>query len=157
MLHIGNLSEERLPRNAPHTEPIRREASDCAILPQPRSALGTRPGLLPQPEMFRAAAHSSCLTLSLPSSKSTFSQPSNDKCISEVVRIGNIITAMPEKPSSSYQCDVIFLARAAGNLKLITLGSERVQHKVDWPLHVGANPRDGGGGGGGEYSHIFPI
>ena len=31
------------------------------------------------------------LTLSLPSSKSTFSQPFKEKCISEVVRIGSII------------------------------------------------------------------
>ena len=33
----------------------------------------------------------SCLTLSLPSSKSTFSQPSKEKCISEVARICSII------------------------------------------------------------------
>ena len=32
------------------------------------------------------------LTLSLPSSKSTFSQPFKEKCISEVERIGSIIT-----------------------------------------------------------------
>ena len=31
------------------------------------------------------------LTLSLPSSKSTFSQPFKEKCISDVVRMGSII------------------------------------------------------------------
>ena len=43
------------------------------------------------------------LTLSLPSSKSTFSQPFEEKCISDVVRIGcSIIWVSYEKPSSSH-------------------------------------------------------
>ena len=38
------------------------------------------------------------LTLLIPSSKSTFSQPFKKKCISEVVRIGGIIISPLSKP-----------------------------------------------------------
>ena len=37
------------------------------------------------------------LTVSLPRSKSTFSQPFKEKCINEVVRIGSIIIFHPSK------------------------------------------------------------
>ena len=65
------------------------------------------------------------------SSISTFSQPFKEKRISEVVRIGSIIifhlSKLYEKPSSSY-CVLQYLWWSCrGNLKLITLGSERVK------------------------------
>ena len=73
------------------------------------------------------------LTLPLPSSKSTFSQPFKEKCTSDVVRIGSIITFHQSKLWKAkffILCGVIFLVRLRGNLKLITLGSERVQLEV---------------------------
>ena len=67
------------------------------------------------------------LTLSLPSSKSTFPQPFKKKFISEVVRIGWIIIFHLNKllkTKLSTLCGVIFLARQQGNLKLVTLGGK---------------------------------
>ena len=54
------------------------------------------------------------LTLPLPSSKSTFSQPFQEKCISEVVRICSIIIfhlSKLWKAKFFILCDVIFLVR----------------------------------------------
>ena len=74
--------------------------------------------------------HPEILTLSLPSSKSTFSQPFKEKCISEEVRIGTIIIIQfeysYEKPSSSYCVMRYFWRGCRGNVTLITLGSETV-------------------------------
>ena len=73
------------------------------------------------------------LTLSLPSSKSTFSQPFKDKCISDVVRIGNVIFHLSKqlwKAKFFILCDVIFWWGCRKNLKLITLVSERVKNCV---------------------------
>ena len=70
------------------------------------------------------------LALSLRSSKSTFSKPFKEKCISEVVRIGIIIIfhlSKLWKPKFFIKYDVKFLVRLQGNyLKLITVRSERV-------------------------------
>ena len=67
------------------------------------------------------------LTLSLPSSKSTFSQHFKEKCINKVVRIGSIIIFHQSKlwiwPSSSYRLMLYFWWGCRGNLKL----SERVK------------------------------
>ena len=68
----------------------------------------------------------------LPSSKSTFSQPFKDQCISEVVRIGSIFILHPSVYSSFIifilhlsklwkakffiLCDVIFLAKLQGGI-----------------------------------------
>ena len=60
---------------------------------------------------------------------STFPQPFKEKCISEVVRIGNVIIfhlSKLWKAKFFIQCGVIFLVMLQGNFKLITLGSERV-------------------------------
>ena len=54
------------------------------------------------------------LTLSLPSSKSTFSQPFQDKYISDGVRICRIVIShlsRLQKNKLSILCDVIFLVR----------------------------------------------
>ena len=54
------------------------------------------------------------LTLSLLSSKSTFSQPFKEKCVSEVARICSIIIfhlSKPLKVKFSILCAVIFLVR----------------------------------------------
>ena len=59
------------------------------------------------------------LTLSLLSSKSTFSQPFIEKCIRDVVRIGSI------KPRSSYCVMLYFWWGYRRNLTLFTLTSER--------------------------------
>ena len=61
------------------------------------------------------------LTLSLPSSKSTFSQPLKEKCISEVVRIGSItIFRLSElwKAMFFILCEVIFLMRPQGKFDI---------------------------------------
>ena len=65
------------------------------------------------------------ISLSLPSSKSTFSQPFKEKSMSEVARIGSLIIfhlSQLWKAKFSILCNVIFLVRLQGNLKLITLG-----------------------------------
>ena len=68
------------------------------------------------------------LTLSLPSSKSTFSQPFKEKCTSEIVRVVSIIISVSyEKPSSPYCAIERFWWGCRGNLILITLESERVK------------------------------
>ena len=64
------------------------------------------------------------LTLSIPSSKSTFSQPLKEKCICKVVRIGSKLW----NAKFIILCNVIFLVRLQG--KLITLGSERVDEAI---------------------------
>ena len=73
---------------------------------------------------------SAVLTLSLPSSKRTFSQPFKEKCMREVVRIGSTIifhlSISYENSSSSYCVMSYFWRGWRGNLKFITLGSERV-------------------------------
>ena len=64
------------------------------------------------------------ITLSLPSSKSTFSQPVKDKCISEVVRIGSIIVfhlSKLWKAKFFMLCDVIFLMRLQGKFEIAAL------------------------------------
>ena len=67
-----------------------------------------------------------CLTLSLPSSKSTFFQPFKEKCISEVVGIGSIIVHLSKlwrrQVLHTVWCNIS--GKAAGE---ITLGSQRVQ------------------------------
>ena len=62
------------------------------------------------------------LTLSLPSSKRTFSQHLKRKCLSDVVRIGSLIifplsNLLYEKPSSSY-CYVIFPVGLQGKFEV---------------------------------------
>ena len=55
-----------------------------------------------------------CFTLSLPSSKSTFSQPFKEKCTSEVIRIGSIIIfhlSKLWKAKFFILCDIIYLVR----------------------------------------------
>ena len=83
----------------------------------------------------RFAALASCKggnrsSLSLPSSKSTFSQPFNRKCISEVERIGSIIIFHLNKlwkAKFSTLCVMLYFLRGCrGNLELTTLGTERV-------------------------------
>ena len=105
---------------------------------QNRFALNTSP----TPPPFPSSSHKSrsCLiAISDASSKSTFSQSFKEKCISEVVRIGSIIIfhlSKLWKAKFVILCDVIFLVRGCkGNLKLITLGSERVNmFKASWEL-----------------------
>ena len=59
-------------------------------------------------------------SLSLPSSKSTFSQPFKDKCINDLGRIGSIIIfhlSKLWKAKFSILCDVIFLVRLQGKFE----------------------------------------
>ena len=90
---------------------------------------------------------SDLLTLSIPSSKRTFSQPFDPftpkfktyilpnfegKCTSEVVRIGSIIISRPvklRKTKFSILCGYIFWWDCRGNLKLITLGSDSESYR----------------------------
>ena len=63
------------------------------------------------------------LSLSLPSSKSTFPQPFKEKCISEVVRIGSIIIFIwvsyeKEITKFSLLFDVIFVGRPQGEFEV---------------------------------------
>ena len=70
-------------------------------------------------------------TLSLPSSKSMFSQPFKDKFISEVVRIGSITIFLLSKLGKarfSILCDVIFLVKLQGKFEIDHLGSEKGYH-----------------------------
>ena len=72
------------------------------------------------------------LTLSLPSSQSTFSQLLKRKCISEVVRIDSVIIfhlCKRWKAKFFILCGVTFMGGCRRNLKLITLGSERVHRR----------------------------
>ena len=74
--------------------------------------------------------------------KSTFSQPFKEECISEVV-LSSLIWVSYEKPSSPY-CAMLYLWWGCRrNLKLVTLGSERVNvgHTVKtaravWPRQL---------------------
>ena len=78
----------------------------------------------------------SWLTLSLLSSKSTFSQTFKEKCIIEVVRIGSIIIFHLRKLWKTkffILCDVTLLVR--GNLILITLDSESVCNQTKCLRH----------------------
>ena len=76
-------------------------------------------------------------TQQLPSSKSTFSQPSKEKCISEVMRIGSMILfhlSKLWKAKFSLLCDVIFLVRPQGKFDI----DQRAQSgvcllKCAWP------------------------
>ena len=74
--------------------------------------------------------YESLLNLPLPSSKRTFSQPFQKKCICELMWISTItifIWVSYEKPSSSLNCVMQYCWWSCrGNLKLIILGSERV-------------------------------
>ena len=73
------------------------------------------------------------LTLSVTSSKSTFSQPFREKCAIEVVRISSIFIfhlSKLWKAKFFILCDVIFLVRLQGNVKLISLGSKRANVKM---------------------------
>ena len=89
------------------------------------------------------------LTLSLPSSKRTLSQPPKEECISAVVRIESpmifYLSQADEEPSSSYRVMLYFWRGCRGNLTNITLGSERVKHNatsnrdVDATLAVNRN------------------
>ena len=76
------------------------------------------------------------LSLSLPSSKSTFSLPFKEKCIGEVVRKMVVKSSFNwvrvEKPSSSYCVMIYFWRGCRRNSKLITLGSERLKHRRFW-------------------------
>ena len=70
------------------------------------------------------------LTLSLPSSKSTFSQPFKEKFISKIVRIGSMIIfhlSKQWKATFFILCDVIFLVKLQGKFESITLESKRVK------------------------------
>ena len=61
------------------------------------------------------------VTLSLPSSKTTFSPPFKEKCIGEVVRIGSIIISHLSKLWNTkffIPCDVIFLVRMQGKFEI---------------------------------------
>ena len=67
------------------------------------------------------------LNLSLPNSKSTFSQPFKQKCMSGVVRIGSTITFHLGKLWNAKYfilCDVIFLVRLQGKLE--------IDHSWEW-------------------------
>ena len=67
------------------------------------------------------------LTLSLPSSNSTFSQPSKEKCMSDVVRIGSIIICQHSKLWTAkffILCGVIFLVRLQGKFD--------IDHSWEW-------------------------
>ena len=64
------------------------------------------------------------MTTRLVSAKYILPNLRKEKCKSDVVRIGSIISHLRvsnEKPG--FQCDVIFSGEARGNLKLITIGS----------------------------------
>ena len=72
-------------------------------------------------------------TVSLPGSKSTFSQPFKEKCLSEVVTIGSIILCYLSKLRTakfSILCAVILLMITYYLLKFITLRSERGQGRI---------------------------
>ena len=70
--------------------------------PQTEQSSKTRPLPLMASRALISCDLPSPLTLSLQTSKRSFSQPFKEKCISEVVRIGSIIIFHPnEKPSSS--------------------------------------------------------
>ena len=77
------------------------------------------------------------LTLSwLPSWKSTFSQPFKQKCITELVRMGSLITFYLSKLWKTkffILCDVIFLVRLQGKFE--------IDHSWEWLLQ--------------QYSHFF--
>ena len=90
------------------------------------------------------------LTLSLPSSKSTFSQPSKEKCISEVVRIGSIIifqseSAMKSKVLHTVWCNIP--GEAAGEiwnwsllgLKGLKPGGDWSRGCASWWVHIMRN------------------
>ena len=68
------------------------------------------------------------LTLSLPSSKSTFSQPLKEKCICKVVRIGTLVIIFHSsklwKTKFFILCDVIFLVRLQGKFE--------IDHSWEW-------------------------
>ena len=75
----------------------------------------------------RDPVYAACLTLSLPSSRSTFSQPFQEKCISEVVRIGVIIICHLSKlwkNKFSILYDGIFLVRLQGKFD--------IDHSWEW-------------------------
>ena len=86
------------------------------------------------------------LSLSLPSSKSTFSQPFKEKCISEVVRIGSIIIFHLSKlwnATFSILCDVIFLVKLQEKIEIDKIGD------WDWgwrSLFLAFHLRSAGGG-----------
>ena len=88
--------------------------------------------ILPQKRSVRITLLSQdvALTLSLPSSKSTFSQPFEGKCIGDERRIGCIIISHPSNVWNAkffILFNVISRWGCRRNLKLITLGSERVK------------------------------
>ena len=101
--------------------------------PRGRRGFNKVPVLFP-PKSIRAVTllcwgRFSNLPLLPPGSKITFSQQFKDKCISDVVRIGSIIPyhlSKLWKAKFFILCDVISLVRLQENMKLITLGSERV-------------------------------
>ena len=73
------------------------------------------------------------LTLSLPSSKSTFPQPRREKCIIEVVRIGSIIIFYLSKVWEAKfftLCDVIFLVRLKEKFEMDHFWSDSVTGRV---------------------------
>ena len=69
----------------------------------------------------RETSGKTVLTLSLPSSNSTFSYPFKKKCISDEVRIGSIIIfhlSKLWKAKFSILCNVIFLVRLHGKFEI---------------------------------------
>ena len=87
-----------------------------------------------QQTLWQLASGSSAilLTLSLPYSKSTFSQHFKDKCISDVIRIGSIIfSRLSElwKPSSSYRVMLYFWWVCRGNFTFRSIFFSCSQHE----------------------------
>ena len=87
------------------------------------------------------------LTLPLPSSKSTFSQPFKDKCISKVVGIGSIIIfhlSKLWKDKFFILCDVIFLVKLQGKFEIDhsweLKGSLKNSPRVKLSLHDSFHP-----------------
>ena len=99
------------------------------------------------------SSFNSSLTLWLPSSKSTFSQPFKEKCVSVVVRTGSIII-WNAKFLILYEA--IFLVRRRWNLKLITFWGERVQtsrKKMRCSRPLALNSKWGGSFNIATFSH----
>ena len=137
-------------------------------------SLGVKGSELPCLIPFRAGEESRLvfvcpLTLPLPSSKSTFSQPFKQKMYKwgswELVVWSSFIWVSYEKPSSSYCVMSYIWWGCRRNLKLITLGSESVNSStipplfsIFYSLKVGAEEgRWGVGKGSSVFLHFSPL
>ena len=91
----------------------------CTLLKQSLTSLGHSSSTSLVVHIKWYAVSGSCLTLSLPSLKSTFSQPFKEKCTREVARIGSIISfhlskAMKTQVLHSVWCNIS--GEAAGEI-----------------------------------------